>query len=124
MKTLILLIVAITTLTSCNLMDSLSNDHEKSNPCQIVSAELVPQLVKDSLAFRYPGVVPIKWLNKDNVGFCVNFIGLDKKDIIAVFSNAGNFIAQEENVNVEQTGQHTDNQPDDSGCQCEVEGKE
>ena len=120
MKTPFLFAVALILFASCNLLESVSSDNEKDNPCQIVSSELVPQVVKDSLAAHYPDVVPLKWLNKDNTGYCVNFIGSDTKDITALFSNAGNFISQEENINIEQTGQHTDNQPEDSGCQCEI----
>ncbi len=120
MKTPFLFAVALLLFASCNLLDSVSNDNEKDNPCQIISSELVPQVVKDSLAAHYPGVVPIKWLNKDNTGYCVNFIGSDTKDIIALFSNAGNFISMEQNINIEQTGQHTDNQSENSGCQCEI----
>ena len=121
MKNLFFFAVVLTILTSCNLFESLSNDNETDNPCQIVSSELVPQVVKDSLAAHYPGVVALKWLNKDNTGYCVNFIDERSKDIIALFSNTGNFVSQEENINIEQTGQHTDDQPEDSGCHCEIE---
>ena len=113
--------MALFLLVSCNLIDSLNHDNEKDNPCQIISTELVPQVIKDSFAVRYPGVAPIQWLNKDNMGYCVNFIDSNTKEIIALFSNTGDFVSQEENINVEQTGQHTDNQSDESGCRCEIE---
>jgi hypothetical protein len=121
MKNLFFFAATLTILASCDLFESLSNDNEKDNPCQVVSSELVPQVVKDSLAAHYPGVVPLKWLNKDNTGYCVSFIDERAKDIIALFSNTGNFISQEEDLNIDQTGQNTDNQPEESGCHCEIE---
>ena len=87
MKNLLLLTLGLVLLASC--------DQEKDNPCQIVSAELVPQIVKDSLSVRYPGVVPITWLNKDNTGYCVNFQDENGNGIIALFSNAGNFVGND-----------------------------
>lgn len=121
LKVFLFIVAIVKLMSSCDSLESLKHDHEKDSPCQIVSSELVPQIVKDSLAAHYPGVVPIKWLNKDNTGYCVNFIGSDTKDVIALFSNTGNFISQEENNNIEQTGQHTDNQPEASGCSCEID---
>ncbi len=121
MKQLFLFAATVSMFASCNLFESLSNDNEKDNPCQVVSSELVPQVVKDSLAAHYPGVVPVRWLNRDNTGYCVNFIDENANDIIALFSNAGNFVGQEENLNTEQTGEHTDDQAEDSGCNCEIE---
>jgi hypothetical protein len=89
MKTTLFFAAAFILLASCTLLDSLSGETEKSNPCQIVNADQVPQVVKDSLAAHFPGVTPIKWLNKDNTGYCVNFIASDTKDIIALLAMPG-----------------------------------
>ena len=120
MKKFLLVALVVSLFVSCDVFESSGNDDENDNPCQIVNEDDVPKEVKDSLFMRYPDIVPITWLNKDSNGYCVNFKDGSGKDITALFSNAGNFVAEEENVDVEQTGQHEDNQPENSGCSCEV----
>ena len=120
LKQFLFIITMVKLMSACDAFESLKHDGEKDRPCQIVKAELVPQVVKDSLAARFPGVVPIKWLNKDNIGYCVIFQDSNANDMITFFSNTGNFISQEQNTNSEQTGQHTDNRPENEGCNCEM----
>ena len=120
MRKILPVAIVVALLASCDMFESSGNDDENDNPCQIVSEEVVPKIVKDSLSMRYPGIIPIAWLNKDSTGYCVNFKDGSGKVIMVLFSNTGKFVAEEENINVEQTGQHDDKQPDDSGCSCEM----
>ena len=121
MKSLFYTSMALILLVSCDLFDSRNNENEKDNPCQVISSELVPQIVKDSMSVRYPGITATQWLKKDSTGYCVNFTGSNAQDIVILFSNDGRFVSQEENINVEQTGQHSDNQSEEPGCHCEIE---
>ena len=95
---------------------------KKENVCPIVSASAVPQVVKDSFALRYPATNVTTWFNKDSVAFCAYFITNTNIEKLAEFTNSGNFISEE--IEMQQNGQHEDSTGTggkvSSGCECDV----
>ena len=95
------------------------------NHCPVVAASLVPQVVKDSFAVRYPATTVTTWFNKDSVAFCAYFITPANVEKLAQFANNGSFIKEE--IETHQEGQHVDSTGTggkvSSGCECETEKK-
>ena len=94
------------------------------NHCPVVAASLVPQIVKDSFAVRYPATSVITWFNKDSVAFCAYFITASNVEKLARFANDGNFIKEE--IETHQEGQHEDStitSHNVGGCECDTEKK-
>ena len=95
------------------------------NQCPVVDASLVPQVVKDSFAVRYPATTVTTWFNKDSVAFCAYFITPANVEKLAEFANNGSFIKEE--IETHQEGQHEDSTGTGgkvgSGCECETEKK-
>ncbi|MDQ6844260.1 MAG: hypothetical protein M3Z92_07900 [Bacteroidota bacterium] len=98
------------------------NKEKAENLCPIVAANLVPQVVKDSFALRYPATNVTTWFNKDSVAFCAYFITSANVETLAQFSNNGSFIKEE--IENHQDGQHEDSTGTvgkvGGGCECEV----
>jgi thioredoxin-related protein len=116
--------IVLIALTASIVFIACSKDdkNEKAeNTCPEVAASMVPQIVKDSFAIRYPANTVIIWFDKDNVGYCAYFVvaGIDK---LARFSNNGSFIKEE--LETEQDGQNEDstvtNGKSTMGCECEI----
>ncbi len=117
MKNLLLIsIIAIALFISCKKEKKETDEKQ----CPIVAANLVPKMVNDSFAQRYPTDSVRTWFNKDSVAYCAFFVssGIEK---LAQFSNSGNFIKEEIETN-------NDNQLEDSsgigkntpGCECDI----
>lgn len=111
-KTIILLAVLITSLTSCEKWNPFDKD-KKEKPCAVVSSETLPLEVYTAFSTKYPGYTVETWFNKDNTGFCALFIFNGVKTF-AQFNNDGSFVNEE----VEKEGEHENK---DSGCECEIE---
>ena len=96
---------------------------EKPDPtCPTVDAELVPAIVKDSFAVRYPGVTVQTWYKVDAIGFCAKF-PLPPNTVFAHFSSDGAF--QEEEIKdpngkeVDGDNKEQENQNEDNTCECQ-----
>lgn len=116
------IVLSVLTATIVFIACSKDNKNEKSeNTCPVVTVSMVPQVVKDSFAIRYPANTVITWFNKDSVGYCAYFAvaGIDK---LAQFSNNGLFIMEELETN--QEGQNEDSTAtagkDITGCECDL----
>ncbi len=100
------------------------NKEKAENHCPVVSANAVPQVVKDSFAIRYPGNTVTTWFNKDSVAFCAYFVTIASVEKLAEFSNNGSFIREQ--IETHQDGQHEDSDTTgtvgklNGGCECEV----
>ena len=92
------------------------------NYCPVVTANLVPQVVKDSFTVRYPATTVTTWFNKDSVAFCAYFITTANVEKLAQFANNGTFIKEE--IETHQDGQHEDSTgiggKVGGGCECET----
>ena len=92
------------------------------NYCPVVTANLVPQVVKDSFTVRYPATTVTTWFNKDSVAFCAYFITTANVEKLAQFANNGTFIKEE--IEAHQDGQHEDSTgiggKVGGGCECET----
>ena len=97
---------------------SKEGNENDENLCPVVAAGLVPQVVKDSFAIKYPATAVTTWFNKDSVAYCAFFTisGVNK---LAQFANNGNFIKEE--IEIEQEGDHQDTTGKTTGCVCEVQ---
>ena len=117
MKKLFLgVIIAAVIFISC----SKEGNKNDENLCRVVAASLVPQVVKDSFAVRYPSTTVTTWFNKDSVAYCAFFTisGVNK---LAQFANNGSFIKEE--IEIEQDGDHQDTTGTGgktTGCVCEI----
>ena len=117
MKNLFLIAIAsIVVLASCNK----DKKESKENDCPVVAVNLVPKIVKDSFALRYPTDSVRTWFNKDNMGYCAFFVskGVTK---LAEFSTTGNFVKEE--IDSDENNEHEDNVANGkkSGCECEMD---
>lgn len=95
---------------------------EKQEPaCPTVDAELVPIVVKDSLAARYPGVVVETWFKVDAIGFCAKF-PQPPNTVFAHFGTDGSFIEEEikdpSGKEVDGDDIQDENQNEDDSCEC------
>lgn len=95
---------------------------EKQDPaCPTINVELVPAVVQDSLAARYPGVTVETWYKVDAVGFCAKF-PQPPNTIFAHFGTDGTF--QEEEVRdangkeVDGGNEQAEDQNEDNTCEC------
>ena len=94
---------------------------DDDNPCSVVDASLVPQMVRDSFAVKYPALSVTKWFNKDNIGFCAFFSTSTSTKKLAQFANDGSFVKEE--VESDDQGDHKDNVVAGkvaTECECEV----
>ena len=118
MKKLFAMIVAGTILFfSCNK----EGKDKAETLCPVVAANLVPQVVKDSFAVRYPGTTVTTWFNKDNVAFCA-FFTISNVEKLAEFANNGTFI--KEDIEMDHDGEQEDSTGTGgkpiTGCECET----
>jgi len=92
------------------------------NACPVIAANLVPQVVKDSFAVRYPATTVTTWFNKDSVSFCAYFITSANVEKLARFDNNGSFIKEE--IELYQEVEHPDTTGTggklSGGCECET----
>lgn len=117
-KVFLLAIMATAVIVSCNK----EGKEKAENPCPVVPASLVPLVLKDSFAVKYPATIVTTWFNKDNIAFCAFFTisGMEK---LVQFANDGSFVKEEIET-------HEDEQREDStvtggkstttGCECET----
>ena len=93
------------------------------NPCPVIAATAVPQVVKDSFAIRYPSMTVNTWFQKDSIGYCAYFIQPVNQKKLAEFSRTGAFISEEIDLD------HDGNFEDSTGhsgtkvsgvCECEI----
>lgn len=121
-KVLLLVAVSATVLFFACKKDG---KEKNENLCPVVAASLVPQVVKDSFAVRYPATTVTTWFNKDSVAFCAYFITSANVEKLAQFANNGSFIKEE--IETHQEGQHEDSTGTGGkvggGCECETEKK-
>lgn len=113
-------------ITSVFFLSCKKDGKEKAeNQCPVVAASLVPQVIKDSFAVRYPATTVTTWFNKDSVAFCAYFITQANVEKLAQFANNGSFIKEE--IETHQEGQHEDSTGTGGkvggGCECETEKK-
>jgi len=97
---------------------------EKQDPiCPTLDAELVPIVVKDSLAARYPGIIVETWYKVDDIGFCAKF-PQPPNTVFAHFGTDGSFQEAEikdsngkevDGDNVQE--EHQNNDGEDT-CEC------
>lgn len=92
------------------------------NLCPVVAASMVPQVVKDSFALRYPATNVTTWFNKDSVAFCAYFTTSANIEKLVEFANSGSFIREQ--IETHQEGQHEDSTATagklNGGCECDV----
>jgi hypothetical protein len=92
------------------------------NACPLVAANLVPQVIKDSFAVRYPATSVTTWFNKDSVGYCAYFITTANIEKLTQFANNGSFVKEE--IEIHQNGEHQDSTGTGGkvtgGCECET----
>lgn len=120
-KVFLLVAVSATILFFSCKKDGKEKDE---NLCPVVAASLVPQVVKDSFAVRYPATSVTTWFNKDSVAFCAFFITSANVEKLARFANNGLFIKEE--IEMHQDGQHEDSTATGDkagGCECDTEKK-
>ena len=119
------LFVLLALSTSLIFLACKKDGKEKvENYCPVVAASLVPQVVKDSFAVRYPATTVITWFNKDSVAFCAYFITSSNVEKLAQFANNGSFIKEE--IETHQEGQHEDSTTTGGkvgSCECDTEKK-
>ncbi len=111
MKNILLIFAIATIVVSCE------KENEHKNLCPVISEKTVPSSVSSAFQVKYPNAIVSKWFNKDNKGYCALFI-LNGKETKVLFDNNGIF----QNEEVEQQGDHEDN--DDNGCECESEDED
>ncbi len=117
MKKLIVILISFTILTACEKVN-LFERNKKDKLCPIVTTETIPSSVSTTFQTKYPGVVVEKWFNKDNTGYCALFT-LNGKKTLSQFNNDGRFVKEE--AEVDQQGNHQDDNSKDSGCECKIE---
>jgi hypothetical protein len=119
--TLIILFVA---LSASILLIACEKDRKEKNEntCPVVAASLVPQVVKDSFAVRYPATNVITWFNKDSEAFCAYFTTTSNIEKLVQFANNGSFIKEE--IAIHQEGEQQDTTGTGVkvrvGCECEI----
>ena len=100
------------------------NDHQEPI-CPTVDAELVPSIVKDSLAAHYPDVVVETWFKVDTLGFCAKFPQAPNT-VFAHFGTDGTFLevevhdanGKEVDADNQQEEHHGDNKDGEDTCEC------
>ena len=122
MKKIILVMIAVISVTVIFFACKKEAKEKTENPCPVVDASAVPQIVKDSFALRYPATNVITWFNKNNVSFCAYFKTSANMEKLVQFANNGSFIREE--LETEQEGQHEDSTATgvkvNGGCECET----
>jgi hypothetical protein len=98
-----------------------NNDNERL--CPTVMAVLVPQIVKDSFAVKYPSVSVITWFQNDSIGYCAYFLQSGNIRKLAKFTTTGVFVLEE--IDVDNNGDFEDttgnSNPKKPGeCECEI----
>lgn len=104
---------------SCDQVEGLfdKGKNEKEDLCPVVELSAVPQAVVDSFNSNFPGMSAITWFDKDGTGFCASFIK-ENQEALAHFDLGGTLVKTE--VDVEQEGNHSDPEGEDTGCECET----
>lgn len=95
---------------------------EKQEPaCPTVNAELVPAVVKDSLAAHYPSATVETWYQVDATGYCAKFQQAPNT-VFAHFGTDGSF--HEEEI-IDPNGKEVDgddvqdeSEKEDNTCEC------
>jgi len=110
---------ALLAAVSCNQVEDLFDKEkkEKENLCPVVEQSAVPQAVVDSFNSSFPGIAVTTWFDRDGTGFCALFIK-ESQETIAYFDLAGALIKTE--VEVEQEGNHSDPEGEDTACECDT----
>ncbi len=117
MKNLFLIaIVSIVVLASCNK----DKKESKENDCPVVAVDIVPKIVKDSFALRYPSESVKTWFNKDNIGYCAFFVSTGVKKL-AQFSTTGNFVKEEIDSDNNHENEDSTENGGKAGCECEID---
>lgn len=109
-------------LTTAIIFISCSKEKNENDEklCPVIEESLVPQIVKDSFAIRYPGTSVTTWFNKDSIGYC-SFFTISGVDKLAEFALNGSFVKDE--IETEQDGEHQDSTSTGvktTGCVCEI----
>lgn len=109
-------------LTLCIATAFFAACKEKQDPaCPTVDTELVPIVVKDSLAARYPAVVVETWYKVDALGFCAKF-PQPPNTVFAHFGNDGGFQEAEikgpDGKEVDGDNVEDESQNEDNSCEC------
>ncbi|MEI6765315.1 MAG: hypothetical protein WCM76_06710 [Bacteroidota bacterium] len=115
MKKLFIILACAVILVSCE------KRKENKNSCPVVPAEAVPVSVNSAFQEKYPNVVAEKWFNKDNTGYCV-LITLNGQKKLCQFNTDGSFV--NEQTDIEQQGDHQDNNDNNSSCECDTGDKD
>lgn len=110
-------------ISSCE--KSQKDRFENENHCPIVADSLVPQVVKDSFAFRFPTLSARAWFYKDSSSYCA-LSGVEPQEQLAQFATNGSFIKIVTEVENEEAGEPAS---DTSGgiesthftCECEID---
>ena len=97
---------------------SCEKDNENENPCPVVDAKVVPAIVKDAFAAKYPTSTVEIWFNKDNTGYCAYF-KLNTDKTLVHFKNDGTFIKEE--VQDHNENHQNKDEDEDEGCECEAD---
>jgi hypothetical protein len=123
---ILILIAASLFFASCS-KDGKKDNNENENPCPIIAATAVPQVVKDSFSIRYPLMTVDTWFKKDSIRFCAYFIQLGNQKKLAEFAKNGAFIMEEIDLNGDGNFEDSTGHSDpkfSSICECEIpEGK-
>lgn len=103
------------------------DEDENENHCPIVADSLVPQVVKDSFAVRFPAVTVQTWFYKDSSSYCA-LSGVEPQEQLAQFAMDGSFIkivSESENEAAGEPSTDTTGGIKSShySCECEIEHK-
>lgn len=113
------LVFVLFSAVSCSQVEELFDKEkkEKENLCPVVELSAVPQAVVDSFNSNFPGMNVVNWFDKDGTGFSALFTK-ENQETIAHFDLNGVLVRTE--VDVEQEGNHSDSEEEDTGCECET----
>ncbi len=116
-KIILILLVTGTIVFSCKK----DSQETTKNLCPIIVENLVPQVVKDSFAVRYPATIVTTWFYKDSSSYCALFT-VTTVQKLAQFATNGTFI--KEDIETHQEGEHQDSTgtsgKTSTGCECET----
>ncbi len=121
MKKIAIIALLTVVFASCEKFDIKHpfRKEAKAKPCAVVNRESLSADILTAFKTKYPNATGETWYNKDNTGFAASFT-LNGNKTLAFFNNDGSFAKEE--VDNNQEGDHQDNNNDDTGCSCELEG--
>jgi hypothetical protein len=124
MKKILIAISIAAVLIACSKEDKKG---EKENHCPVIAVSVVPQIVKDSFAVRYPSQTVNTWFQKDSIDYCAYFIQPVSQKKLAEFTSLGVFVSEESDKDhdghfEDSTGQS--NPKTGSVCECEIRESE